>query len=351
MSLLAETLTAIEPQDKVWREQARARLDRLAIPHWSLGRLLDLALDLAGITRSMNPQTARRCAIVCAGDHGVVAEGVSAFPQEVTAQMVRNFVRGGASINALAKTVNARVLVADFGVAADLDDCAGALIDKKVAPGTRNMATGPAMSREQAVRAIEGGIEIAAGLAAETDIFCTGDMGIGNTTPSAAVCAVLCGRAAAEITGPGTGIDSAALRHKVSVIERALALNKPDKNDALDVLAKVGGFEIGGIAGIILGAARARRPVVIDGFISTAGALLAQGLCPASADYMVAAHRSREPGHIAMLERLGKEPLLDLQMRLGEGTGAVLALPVLEAARAALCDIMTFAEAGVSSSD
>ena len=348
MDRLHERLRSIAGQDPQWRQRARARLENLAIPHWSLGRLQDLALELAGMTRSLTPLLQRRAVITCAGDHGVVCEGVSAFPQAVTVEMVANFVRGGASINALAGAAGARVFVADFGVAADLSFHGEKILHKKVRFGTANFAEGPAMSREEAERAVLGGMDIVAELAEQTDIFATGDMGIGNTTPSAAICAVLAGVPVIEVTGRGTGITPAALQHKIGVIERGIAVNRPDPADGLDVLAKIGGCEIGGIAGIILGAAQAQKPVIVDGFISTAGALLAQTLCPAAAEYMILAHRSQEPGHDKMMRRLGKAPLLDLGLRLGEGTGAALAFPLVAAAATLLSQVMTFEEAAVS---
>jgi nicotinate-nucleotide--dimethylbenzimidazole phosphoribosyltransferase len=288
-----------------------------------------------------------------AGDHGVVAEGVSKYPQEVTRQMVLNFVRGGAGINAMARVCGATVIVVDMGVAGDLGELAreGKIVSKRVAPGTQNIARGPAMTGEQAARAIEAGIEIVSNLADAVDVFGTGDMGIGNTTPSAAVAAAITGAAPAEVTGRGTGIDDGQLALKVAVIQRALEVNKPDPADGLDVLAKVGGFEIGGIAGMILGAAARRKPVVIDGFISTAGALIAQALAPLAADYVIAAHRSAENGHKVMQRRLNKEPLLDLGMRLGEGTGAAMAMCLVEAAGRILTEVATFEEASVSRAD
>jgi nicotinate-nucleotide--dimethylbenzimidazole phosphoribosyltransferase len=305
---------------------------------------------LAGQTRSINPPVARKAIITMAGDHGVVAEGVSKYPQEVTSQMVHNFVAGGAGINALARLVGARVVVVDMGVAGDVSGlvATGKVVSKKVAPGTANMAVGPAMTRAQAVRSIEAGIEIANGLADDVDVFGTGDMGIGNTTPSTAIVAAITGAAVADVTGRGTGIDDTQLQHKIAVIQKALNVNRPNPKDGLDVLAKVGGFEIGGIAGVILGAAAQHKPVLVDGFISTAGALIAQRLCPASADYMIAAHRSVESGHRLMHQHLGKEPLLDLNMRLGEGTGAALAMNLVDAAARILTEVATFAEASVS---
>jgi nicotinate-nucleotide--dimethylbenzimidazole phosphoribosyltransferase len=350
MSLLNETIAAIAPQDQPSRQAATERLEQLAMPHWALGRLMDLAQDLAGMTQSMNPPVARKTVVIMAGDHGVVAEGVSAFPQEVTPQMVGNFVQGGAGINALAQQARAEVVVVDMGVAADLSDLAkaGKIISKRIGPGTKNMAEGPAMTREEAVAAIEAGIEVAHALADSTDIFGTGDMGIGNTTPSSAIVATLCDAPVRDVTGRGTGIDDDGLSKKVAAIEKALKCNAPDAADPLDVLAKVGGFEIGGIAGLILGAAAQRKPVLVDGFISTAGALIAQRLAPATGDYIIAAHQSVEQGHRIALASLGKEPLLDLNLRLGEGTGAALAMNLVEAAARVLTEVATFEEAHVA---
>jgi len=350
MTLLASTVARIVPQDAQWRTKAKARLDQLVMPHWALGRLMDLAVDLAGMSRSISPPIARKTIVTMAGDHGVACEGVSKYPQEVTRQMVLGFVGGIAGINALARLAGARVVVVDMGVAADLSYLAkaGQLIDKKVAFGTGNISVGPAMTRQQAVRAVEAGIEVVEQLAEETDVFGVGDMGIANTTPSTAVVAALTGLPVASLADRGTGIDEGQLARKIAVIETALAVNRPDPLDALDVLAKVGGFEIGGIAGVVLGAAARQKPVVVDGFISTAGALLAQAIQPASADYMIAAHRSVERGHSAMLARMGREPLLDLNLRLGEGTGAALAMHLVEAAQRILTEVATFDEAHVS---
>jgi nicotinate-nucleotide--dimethylbenzimidazole phosphoribosyltransferase len=350
MSLLKETVGAIVAQDPKSREAARARLEQLTMPHWALGRLMDLAEELAGMTRSLRPPVAHRTVVVMAGDHGVAVEGVSMYPQEVTSQMVCNFVNGGAGINALARVSGARVVVVDMGVAGDLGPLAaeGKILSRRIGAGTWNLAVGPAMSREDAIRSVEAGIEVALMLAAETDLFATGDMGIANTTPSSAIVSAMTGAAAADVTGRGTGIDDAGLSLKVAVIEKALAVNRPDPDDAVDVLMKVGGFEIGGIAGLILGAASLRKPVLVDGFISTAGALIAQGLAPWAADYMIAAHKSVEAGHRIALQKLGKEPLLDLGLRLGEGTGAALAMPIVEGAVRVLTEVATFEEAAVS---
>jgi nicotinate-nucleotide--dimethylbenzimidazole phosphoribosyltransferase len=353
MSLLEKTLQRIYPQDSTSRENAKERLDQLALPHWALGDLMDMAVDLAGMTRSMTPAVARKAVVVMAGDHGVVAEGVSKFPSEVTPQMVYNFVNGGAGINALARQAGSEVIVVDMGVAADLRElaAAGKIINKKIGMGTDNIAVGPAMSRTMAQMAVEAGIDIANELAGRIDVFGTGDMGIGNTTPSTAIAAVLTGKPVAELAGRGTGLDDAQLEHKIEVITRALACNSPDAKNGLDVLAKVGGFEIGGIAGLILGAAANQKPVIVDGFISTAGALIAYAIEPFVRDYIICAHRSMEPGHRAMHEKLRLKPLLDLNMRLGEGTGAALAMNLVEAARAVLTEVATFAEAAVAGAD
>lgn len=353
MSLLEQTATMITGQDQTWRNQARARLDQLAIPHWALGRLMDLGLDLVGQTRALPPPVSRKVIITMAGDHGVAVEGVSKFPQDVTPQMVANFVRGGAGINVLARQAGTDVVVVDMGVAADLSALTGRgeVVDKKVAMGTANMAQGPAMSREEAVRAVEAGIEVVNELAADYDIFGTGDMGIANTTPSSAIVAVLTGRAAAEVTGRGTGLDDRQVAAKIAVINRALEINRPNPADGLDVLSKVGGFEIGGIAGVIIGAAALHKPVVVDGFISTAGALIAQSLAPMTAEYIIAAHRSMENGHGVMQDHLKCQPLLDLNLRLGEGTGAALAMHLVEAAARIVSEVATFEEAAVAGAD
>ncbi|MGD7653976.1 MAG: nicotinate-nucleotide--dimethylbenzimidazole phosphoribosyltransferase [Verrucomicrobiales bacterium] len=350
MNRLDKTIAAISPHDTASRAAARARLEQLTMPHWAMGRLMDLAEDLAGMTGSVHPPVTRKTIVTMAGDHGVAASGVSAYPQEVTVQMVGNFVNGGAGVNVLARLAGARVVVVDMGVAGDLSAlaAAGKIISKRVAPGTANLATGPAMTHEQAIQAVGAGIEVARELAESTDLFGTGEMGIGNTTPSSAIVAVLTGESVATVTGRGTGIQDEQLAHKIAVIEEALRVNQPDAADGLDVLAKVGGFEIAGIAGLILGAAAARKPVLVDGFISTAGALVAQALCPQSVDYMIAAHQSVEQGHRVALEKLGKLPMLDLNLRLGEGTGAALAMHHVEAAVRILTEVATFAEASVS---
>jgi nicotinate-nucleotide--dimethylbenzimidazole phosphoribosyltransferase len=352
MEIFSETVSTIIPQDVSWRKRGRQRLDQLVMPHWALGRLMDLAVDLAGMTRSLNPVVRRKVIVIMAADHGVVDEGVSKYPRDVTWQMVENFVRRGAGINALAAQAGADVRVVDMGVAKGMGElaCSGSILSMPLAQGTANMALGPAMTREQAVSSIENGIRVARRMIGEEgyDLIGVGEMGIGNTTPSSAIITVFSGASAFDTTGPGTGIDDGQMCHKIEVIERAIQMNRPDPEDGLDVLAKIGGFEIGGIAGVILGAAALQKPVLVDGLITTAGALIARSLAPASADYMIAAHRSAEKGHILALRRLGREPLLDLGLRLGEGTGAALAMNLVEAAVRILTDVSTFSEAGVS---
>ena len=346
--LIEELIAQIRPLDSAVMQSAQTRQNLLTKPAGSLGRLEELSIQVAGIMGDPIPQVSNKVVLVMAGDHGVVAEGVSAYPQEVTPQMVANFLHGGAAINVLARHVGARVVVVDMGVAADIPASPGLLI-RKVAYGTGNIARGPAMSREQALQALTAGAQVALDQIEQgMDLLATGDMGIGNTTPSAAIAAAITGKAAAEVAGRGTGVDDAGLQRKVAAIQRALDTNRPDPRDGLDVLAKVGGFEIGGLAGAILAAAARRRPVVIDGFISTAAAMIAASLAPQVRPYLIAAHTSMERGHHLMLEWLGVRPLLDLQMRLGEGSGAALAMSLVEAACKTLAEMSTFGEAGVS---
>lgn len=348
MSLLTETIARIAPLDAAAMAAARTRQDVLTKPQGSLGRLETLATQIAGITGNARPRLQQPAVIVMAADHGIAARGVSAYPAEVTPQMVLNFLRGGAAINVLARHVGARVVVVDMGVAVDLPPHPDLLV-RKVAYGTRDFSQEPAMSREQAQQALETGIAVAeATIAAGADVLATGDMGIGNTTASSAIVAAITGAPVAEVTGRGTGIDDAALARKVALIETALRLHQPDPSDGLDVLAKVGGFEIGGLAGVILGAAAHRVPVVVDGFISGAAALLACTLAPTAQPYLIAGHRSVERGHQAIFARLDLEPLVDLGLRLGEGTGAALAISICQAACKILDEMATFAEAGVS---
>jgi len=346
---LLQTIKGIKPSSEVWRQKAIKHLNNLAIPRGSLGQLLGIAEQLASIKQTLTPSVSRKTVVTMAGDHGVVAEGVSAFPQEVTVQMVDNFVAGGAAINVL--TELAGVLVVDMRIAADMKDLVkdGKIISRKVDYGTQNMSRGPAMTREQAIQGLEGGINLAGDLVRDgAEILATGDMGIGNTTPSSAILAVFSGLPVQQVTGRGTGINDVALKNKMRVIQQALDVNKPDAKDPVDVLAKVGGFEIAGIAGLILGAAYYKVPVVVDGFISTAGALLAKELAPCCVDYMIAAHQSMEYGHQFMLKELGLKPILNLDLRLGEGTGAALAMTIVEASTRVISRILTFENAGVS---
>lgn len=347
MTLLEKTIRGIASVDATLLDKAQARLDMLTKPKDSLGRLEEFARRFAAITGSLRPSVTRKVVFTFAGDHGVAAEGVSAFPKEVTAQMVYNFLRGGAGINVLARHAGAEVAVIDIGVDHDFAE-AGGLIRKKIIRGTRNMRTGPAMTREETLRCIETGIELALEYACAGAIYGTGEMGIANTTPASAIIAAFSGMPVVEVTGRGTGIDDGAFKHKVQVIEDALKLNKPSTGDPIDVLAKVGGAEIAGIAGLILGAASARIPVVVDGFISTAGALIAYELKPAVREFIFASHNSVERGHRVMLERMRLRPIFDLDLRLGEGTGAALAISIIEAGVKIYNEMATFGDAGVS---
>ena len=346
--LIEETLKNIQPLSQAAMGAAQARQSMLTKPAGSLGRLEALSIQLAGIFDDPMPKIEHKVIITMAGDHGVVASGVSAFPQEVTPQMVFNFLHGGAAINALAGHVGARIVVVDMGVAFDFEPHPN-LVIKKVAPGTQNMVEGPAMTRTQAEAAIAAGIEVvSAEIAGGLDIVGTGDMGIGNTTPSAAIAAAFSGEDPAKIAGRGTGVDDEGLRRKIAAVETALEVNQPNPADGLDVLAKVGGFEIAGIAGVILGAAAQRKAVMVDGFISTAAAMVAAALEPEVKPYLISAHRSQEYGHKLMLDWLGLMPLIDLDFRLGEGTGAAIGISLAEAACKVLAEMATFAEAGVS---
>lgn len=348
MSKLEDTIRRIGSLDQEAMAAARSRQDTLTKPLGSLGRLEELSVQMAGITGKPQPRIQHKAIITMAGDHGVVAEGVSAYPQEVTPQMVYNFLRGGAGINVLARHVGARVVVVDMGVACQMEPHRD-LIVKKVAMGTRNMAVGPAMTRSEAQQALEAGIEVLEAEAAKgLDIVGTGDMGIGNTTASSAITAAFTGCAVEALTGRGAGLNDEQLLHKIGVIRRALEVNRPNPADPLGVLAGVGGLEIGGLAGVVLGAAANRIPVVVDGFISGAAALVACGLSPQAREYIIAAHRSVEVGHRAVLEHLGLKPLLDMDLRLGEGTGAALAIFIAEAAARILSEMSTFEQAGVS---
>ena len=348
MNELSQIIAQIEPVDPAWLARAQERLDSLTKPQGSLGRLEELAARYVAIRQDPMPDLQTKWVVVFAADHGVVAEGVSAFPQDVTFQMVHNFLRGGAGINVLARQARARVEVVDIGVNHDFPEVPE-LISRKVAYGSRNMAQEPALTREEALRALLVGVERAeAATAAGVDVVAAGDMGIGNTTPAAALSSVFTGRPVSVVTGRGTGIDDKVWQHKIAVINRAISLHQPDAKDPLGALAAVGGLEIAGIAGLILGCAAARRPLMLDGFIATAGALVAAALAPAATDYLIAAHRSVEPGHQTVLDFLKLKPLLNLNMRLGEGTGAALGMLLLEAGLRIYREMATFDEAGVS---
>jgi nicotinate-nucleotide--dimethylbenzimidazole phosphoribosyltransferase len=345
---LKKVISDVQPINQELYETAQRRLDNLTKPPGSLGRLEEFAKRLVAITGDIMPALDHKIIFTFAGDHGVAVEGVSAYPSEVTQQMVLNFLQGGAGINVLARHAGADVVVIDIGVNHDFPAMKG-LVLKKVMHGAMNIRKGPAMTREEAVQCIEVGVDLAAEFTEKSyQLFGTGEMGIGNTTPSSAIAAVLTGRPVSEVTGRGTGINDDALRNKIAVIENAIAINKPDPSDPIDVLSKVGGAEIGGIAGLIIGAAAKRVPVVIDGFISTAGALIAYCLEPKTKEYMFAAHNSVERGHKAMLETIGLQPILDLDLRLGEGTGAALAMLMIEAGIRIYREMATFSEAGVS---
>jgi len=349
--MIKETVQKIKLVENEFAEKAQRRLDSLTKPQGSLGRLEEFARRIVAITGNIMPLLDKKVIFTFAGDHGVAEEGVSAYPKEVTRQMVFNFLHGGAGINVLARHAGAEVVVVDIGVNGYFGNVEG-LVSKKVVSGTGNIRKGPALTRDEALRCIEVGIELADEYTKKGyKIFATGDMGIANTTPSSAIAAVLTGRPVSEVTGRGTGIGDNALKNKVKVIEDSIALNKPDSKDPIDVLSKIGGAEIGGITGLIIGAAANKIPVVIDGFISTAGALIAYCIEPKTKDYMFAAHNSVEIGHKAMLEKIGLRPILDLDLRLGEGTGAALAMLMIEAGLKIYREMATFGEAGVSKNE
>ena len=346
--LLDRTIAAIGPLDADAMRAAEARQLQLTKPPKALGRLETLSIQLAGIQGKDVPVIEDKAVAVMAADHGVTAEGVSAFPAEVTPAMVFNMAAGGAGINVLSRHVGARVIVTDVGVNADLSAAPG-VRQKKIRMGTANMAQGPAMTREECLRAIETGIELVEEeLAGGLDIIATGEVGIGNTTAASAVLTVLTGEPAAKVTGRGTGITVEALASKVAVIEKAIEVNRPDPADPVDVLAKVGGLEIAAMTGVFLGGAARRVPVVMDGFLSAAAALAAVRLCHECVDYILPSHVSIEVGHQVVLEELGLVPLFDLQMRLGEGTGAALSMSIIEAAARILSEMATFESAGVA---
>lgn len=344
---LAQLIREITPLNSAAMKAAGEHLDRLTKPPGSLGKLEALAVKLSGISGEMQPSFSKRTVVVMAADHGVCEEGVSAFPAEVTPQMVLNFLAGGAAVNVLARQASAEVVCVDIGVNAEIKH--PNLLQRKLRYGTANMAKGPAMSREEAEAAILVGVNV---VAAEAErgarLFVTGEMGIGNTTASAALMSSLTGYSPLESVGRGTGITDERLEHKRNVVARALEVNSPNAEDPLDVLSKVGGLEIAGMTGIILGAAALHCPVVIDGFISTVAALVAVRLAPEAANYVIASHVSHEQGHRQLLESMKLAPMLELDMRLGEGTGGVLALHLVDAACQVMSEMATFESAGVS---
>ncbi len=353
---LERILQKIEPIEDEWLQRAKARTAQLVMPTRALGRIHDIGERLSAINKTLKPTVEQKAFLVMAGDHGVVDEGISAYPQVITGEMVRAFLNGGAGINILANQINAEVWVVDMGIIARMDPDSvkngEKLLVHKMGDGTDNMAKGPAMSREKAEESVLTGFQLASNLFEKgVHILGTGDMGIGNTTPSAAIGTVLTNHDVEQMVGRGTGVDDEGLKRKQNAIHRAIEVNQPDAADGLDVLGKVGGFEIGGIAGCLLAGAFHHRPVVIDGFISTAGALIAHSLSPAVTDYIFAGHCSEEPGHRHMLDHLQLRPILDLGMRLGEGTGGALAMGIIDAAARISRDMLTFEEAGVTNKD
>jgi nicotinate-nucleotide--dimethylbenzimidazole phosphoribosyltransferase len=348
--IVRETIASIPTLDPAWHERAKLRLNTLTKPLGSLGRLEEIAARLVSIREEEFPAVSKKVIFTLAADHGVTEESISAYPREVTRQMVINFLSGGAAINVLCRQFGIEVVVVDIGVYGDTSGFEG-LVQMKIARGTRNMARGPAMMRTETFAALEAGIALAKRAESQgKNLVGIGEMGIGNTTAASAVAAVLCGKQAAEVTGKGAGLDEVALRHKISIIDQALRVNRPNSSDAIDILSKVGGFEIAGMAGLVLGAAARRIPVVIDGFISTAAAAVAVAIDPRVKAFLFPSHRSTEPGHAALLSFIGLEPFLNLEMRLGEGTGAALAMPLIEASAKLLREMATFSAAGVSES-
>ncbi len=352
---LEETVKRIEPKSKEWESKAAKHVESLAMPPWALGDVCRLGVKIAGIQRTVDIDVSKKMIFTMAADHGVADEGVSAFPQEVTVEMMKNIALGGAGVNVLGRAAGIQVRLVDMAVKEDFPDLVekGVIVDHKITHCSKNMRKGPAMTREQAIAAVEAGIDLADKAINNEGVkmLGTGELGIGNTTPASAVVAVMGGYPIADITGRGTGVDDDGLRNKIQVIEDSINLNKPDPNDAIDVLSKVGGYDIAGIAGTILGAAANKTPVVVDGFISTAGALIAKGICPETADYMIASHKSEEPGHALMWETLDMKPLLDLGFRLGEGTGAAVAMHICECSARIMNDMLTFEEAEVTNAN
>jgi nicotinate-nucleotide--dimethylbenzimidazole phosphoribosyltransferase len=346
--VLEMAIAAVKTADPAWERRAWDRLDSLTKPPRSLGRLEEAAARVAALQHSVTPSVERKALVIMAADHGVTAQGVSPYPPEVTAQMVANFVAGGAAINQLAQHVGARLVLVDAGMATDMHYGDG-VIEAKVARGTRDMTVGPAMSRAQALQAVGLGMETALRVYAEgADLVGIGEMGIGNSTAAAAVTAALTGASPAQVVGRGTGLDGDGVRRKIDVVRRALDVNAVDPSDPLSVLAEVGGFELAGLAGVVIASAACSIPVVADGYISSAAALAAVRMAPATKDWLFASHLSAEPGHQIVLEAIGIRPVLELDMRLGEGTGAALAMGIIDAACKVMSGMATFQEAGVS---
>ena len=347
-AVLERAVAAVREPDAAAGGEVQRRLDEKTKPRGSLGGLERLAVQIAGIQRTATPALGTPVVIVCAADHGVAAEGVSAYPSSVTAQMVANYAAGGAAVSVLARRAGARLVVVDCGVAEPLG--VAGVLDRRLGTGTASMLRGPAMSRERAISALETGIGLAGELLEGAGCVALGEMGIGNSTAAAALCCALAGATPEQACGRGTGLDDEGLARKRDVVARALALNQPSADDAVGALAAVGGFELGVLAGLALGAAGSGVPVLVDGYPASSAVLVAAALAPALPASLIAAHRSSEPGHRIVLETLGLHPLLDLELRLGEGSGAALALPLLGAALAILDEMATFASAGVDDS-
>lgn len=348
METLDDVIKGIRDIDRDMLDAAREHTAQLVMPPRALGRLHEIAEQLCGIFSHLKPDVSKKAFFVMAGDHGVADEGVSAFPQQVTGEMVKSFMRGGAGINILARQLPAAVTVVDMGIIPQIEE-SGNLLVRKIRPGTDNIAKGPAMTRTEAKKAVLAGFEVgSAAIANGVQLLGAGDMGIANTTPSSAIGMVILGRSVEQMTGRGTGISDEAYASKCGVIEMAIKVNAPDPRDGIDVLAKVGGFEIAGIAGLVLAAAYHRRPIVIDGLISTAGALIAYNMNPFVAGYVFAGHTSVEQGHKHMLAYMRLQPIIDLGLRLGEGTGGALAMHIIEGAARVCNEVLTFDEAGVS---
>lgn len=350
MSLLEKSIHSVQSPSQEWRQKATAHLDQLLMPHWALGKVMDYAVDIATIQETLKPSIKRRASLLFGADHGVVESGVSPCSPDLTHFMMRQFPKGGPAISVLAEHIGADLIVTDVGTKGDFSDMieSGQIIDKKVAEGTKDFSKEPAMSREQAIASLEAGIEVVESVIDKYDLFVLGEMGIGNTTPSSAIVSLFTGMSVNEVTGCGAGLDEDGRQKKAAVIEAALKLHAPDKSDAIGVLSTVGGFEIGAMAGAMIAAAAHKKVIVLDGFICTAAALIAQALVPESVEYMLLGHRSMEPGHIAAAELLGKEPILNLNFRLGEGSGAAIAVPVLDSSMAIIHKMATFADLGIT---